>query len=117
MTTGPIRRSESDLERSAGWAPPARPCSGTARRICRLAARGAEASNWPRSLRPAPTSSFRSEERRVGKECVSTCRYRWSPYRKKNNKHEDSKDRLNRHKPPTKHYYYKTQHHDNEQHS
>src|SRR3546814_18094405 len=29
----------------------------------------------------------RSEERRVGKECVSTCRYRWSPYhnRKKKN--------------------------------
>src|SRR3546814_15265132 len=28
----------------------------------------------------------RSEERRVGKECVSTCRSRWSPYhyRKKN---------------------------------
>src|SRR3546814_20853077 len=24
--------------------------------------------------------SFRSEERRVGKECVSTCRSRWSPY-------------------------------------
>src|SRR3546814_18082081 len=24
-------------------------------------------------------SSFRSEERRVGKECVSTCRSRWSP--------------------------------------
>src|SRR3546814_12344313 len=23
---------------------------------------------------------FRSEARRVGKECVSTCRYRWSPY-------------------------------------
>src|SRR3546814_15263024 len=23
---------------------------------------------------------LRSEERRVGKECVSTCRYRWSPY-------------------------------------
>src|SRR3546814_850602 len=22
----------------------------------------------------------RSEERRVGKECVSTCRYRWLPY-------------------------------------
>src|SRR3546814_17236885 len=22
----------------------------------------------------------RSEERRVGEECVSTCRYRWSPY-------------------------------------
>src|SRR3546814_15295949 len=25
----------------------------------------------------------RSEERRVGKESVSTCRYRWSPYHKK----------------------------------
>src|SRR3546814_14743267 len=25
-------------------------------------------------------SSQRSEERRVGKECVSTCRSRWSPY-------------------------------------
>src|SRR3546814_18899330 len=28
----------------------------------------------PRKPRP------RSEERRVGKECVSTCRSRWSPY-------------------------------------
>src|SRR3546814_12137196 len=26
---------------------------------------------------------IRSEERRVGKECVSTCRSRWSPYHKK----------------------------------
>src|SRR3546814_17197283 len=26
------------------------------------------------------TSTDRSEERRVGKECVSTCRSRWSPY-------------------------------------
>src|SRR3546814_10348773 len=25
-------------------------------------------------------NDFRSEERRVGKECVSTCRSRWSPY-------------------------------------
>src|SRR3546814_18182192 len=28
--------------------------------------------------KPAPVR--RSEERRVGKECVSTCRSRWSPY-------------------------------------
>src|SRR3546814_15645630 len=28
----------------------------------------------------------RSEERRVGKECVSTCRSRWSPDHKKKNK-------------------------------
>src|SRR3546814_4274709 len=33
---------------------------------------------------PAPPATvpwqIRSEERRVGKECVSTCRSRWSPY-------------------------------------
>src|SRR3546814_15064564 len=27
-----------------------------------------------------PADGFRSEERRVGKECVSPCRSRWSPY-------------------------------------
>src|SRR3546814_19904267 len=27
-----------------------------------------------------PADMIRSEERRVGKECVSTCRSRWSPY-------------------------------------
>src|SRR3546814_19954695 len=27
-----------------------------------------------------PLEQQRSEERRVGKECVSTCRSRWSPY-------------------------------------
>src|SRR3546814_6689989 len=27
-----------------------------------------------------PSAFMRSEERRVGKECVSTCRSRWSPY-------------------------------------
>src|SRR3546814_18923297 len=30
--------------------------------------------------------STSSEDRRVGKECVSTCRYRWSPYHSKKNK-------------------------------
>src|SRR3546814_20875426 len=30
-------------------------------------------------------SVSRSEERRVGKECVSTCRFRWAPYRSKKN--------------------------------
>src|SRR3546814_19445023 len=47
----------------------------------------------PRSLRPSlrvetveialPCRRLRSEERRVGQECVSTCRSRWSPYHKK----------------------------------
>src|SRR3546814_16689333 len=56
---------------------------------------------WKRQMRKAPASiarvrrvhsstavsiaaevslSTRSEERRVGKECVSTCRYRWAQY-------------------------------------
>src|SRR3546814_16433524 len=34
---------------------------------------------WPGSF------AIRSEERRVGKECVSTCRFRWSPYNEKKN--------------------------------
>src|SRR3546814_11775671 len=29
-------------------------------------------------------AAARSEERRVGNECVSTCRSRWSPYHSKN---------------------------------
>src|SRR3546814_15341277 len=32
------------------------------------------------SLHPLGVIEVRSEERRVGKECVSTCRSRWSPY-------------------------------------
>src|SRR3546814_19916307 len=45
--------------------------------LSRLAAEGAHGA-----LRPSfPTKTFpnRSEERRVGKESVSTCRSRWSP--------------------------------------
>src|SRR3546814_20784792 len=33
-----------------------------------------------RLFRAIETVLVRSEERRVGKECVSTCRSRWSPY-------------------------------------
>src|SRR3546814_14937193 len=39
-------------------------------------------------------TGVRSEERRVGKECVSTCRSRWSPYhskKKKKNRHDNNK--------------------------
>src|SRR3546814_19341551 len=35
---------------------------------------------------PELDSLHRSEERRVGKECVSTCRSRWSPYHYKKKK-------------------------------
>src|SRR3546814_10931488 len=37
-----------------------------------------EGHNYFRSKNPYKLR--RSEERRVGKECVSTCRSRWSPY-------------------------------------
>src|SRR3546814_13683991 len=37
------------------------------------------ATNCPEMI----DESFRSEERRVGKECVSTCRSSWSLYHKK----------------------------------
>src|SRR3546814_11114348 len=36
-----------------------------------------------RTLAPGELIPHRSEERRVGKECVSTCRSRWSPYHSK----------------------------------
>src|SRR3546814_17195865 len=33
-----------------------------------------------RQVTAVQRNTIRSEERRVGKECVSTCRSRWSPY-------------------------------------
>src|SRR3546814_4323325 len=59
------------------------------RRLCALEdAAGIDADLTPRirnvaSVAHQPTDFWkltRSEERRVGKECSSTCRSRWSPY-------------------------------------
>src|SRR3546814_12512631 len=71
----------------------------TARQGTNSAAQADEAPNAKRkgqTLSPSATSflligvkrsgSKRSEERRVGKECVSTCRSRWLPYILKTNK-------------------------------
>src|SRR3546814_15688194 len=44
------------------------------RRACEIEPGGDPAAAFARAAEP------RSEERRVGKECVSTCRSRWSPY-------------------------------------
>src|SRR3546814_8923454 len=41
--------------------------------------RDAELTRWT-ARGEGTCKSCRSEERRVGKECVSTCRSRWSPY-------------------------------------
>src|SRR3546814_11631379 len=59
-------------------------CAGQIDRLVELSANELGlpvAQNKPRHL-----ASLRSEERRVGKECVSTCRSRWSPYHYKKNK-------------------------------
>src|SRR3546814_6795273 len=39
-----------------------------------------EIRNLREGVRRSYTTPKRSEERRVGKECVRTCRSRWSPY-------------------------------------
>src|SRR3546814_13619195 len=45
-----------------------------------------EGRGGERQCRPGQDRALvRSEERRVGKECVSTCRSRWSPYHSKKN--------------------------------
>src|SRR3546814_13255445 len=40
----------------------------------------------PAAAAPKTPAATRSEESRVGKECVSTCRSRWSPYHSKTKK-------------------------------
>src|SRR3546814_17386486 len=47
------------------------------------------------SYSPGKNAKLRSEERRVGKECVSTCRSRWAPYneKKNNKKHPDNTEK------------------------
>src|SRR3546814_12565792 len=47
------------------------------RNLALLIFRGAP-DHWPGTA-AIRARLFRSEERRVGKECASTCRYRWSP--------------------------------------
>src|SRR3546814_13935093 len=42
--------------------------------------RGSVLAKVPTAPELAPVAISRSEERRVGKECVSTCRASWSPY-------------------------------------
>src|SRR3546814_16399414 len=55
------------------------PCCRNNPRRCRCFRRSRPSASGNTPL-PPPT---RSEERRVGKECVSTCRSRWSPYHEK----------------------------------
>src|SRR3546814_14471123 len=56
---------------------------GHGRRRARPRARRTGHGDRPAGAAPLPRRGGRSEERRVGKECVSTCRSRWSPYHEK----------------------------------
>src|SRR3546814_17568787 len=66
----------------------------------RIRARCPSAQSAMRPKADSRQSTKRSEERRVGKECVSTCRSRWSPY------HYKTKRKYARHmtKQHTKHH-------------
>src|SRR3546814_20456580 len=57
---------------------------GVVASLCRAAAAVAHA--WPTCFTDHARQGNRSEERRVGKECVSTCRSRWSQYHYKQKK-------------------------------
>ena len=56
--------------------------------VRQLPAREARFGEWPEGIDPRLTEALgrrgivqpRSEERRVGKECLVSCRSRWSPY-------------------------------------
>src|SRR3546814_16524032 len=67
--------ASSPLDRAEGW-----------RYLTRLLRIGLEMHlefadpDFPGFFLPSHETGKRSEERRVGKECVSTCRSRWSPY-------------------------------------
>src|SRR3546814_18949052 len=82
-------------------------CAGSCRRSTRRR-RCWKNSAWRRSAEPrrwnengGPRAAVfmevlppaqRSEERRVGKECVSTCRSRWSPYHEKKKQQQQTTD-------------------------
>src|SRR3546814_3215704 len=68
----------SDLARHQTLADAARTVDRDDRRQARM--HGACACHRHQAKVSAASCVKRSEERRVGKECVSTCRSRWSPY-------------------------------------
>src|SRR3546814_16405597 len=70
---GNIHFTDSQITRSAGVENP-------------FVSQGLQEQLRVHACLPQPYQAGRSEERRVGKECVSTCRSRWSPYHSKKNK-------------------------------
>src|SRR3546814_11597239 len=86
-----ISRSASPAKRRNqfyGWGTEPRRSSDTSRR---RDVRRPPAASAGYACGVARLCGCRSEERRVGKECVSTCRSRWSPYHYKKNKKTTTK--------------------------
>src|SRR3546814_19956844 len=54
--------------------------SGDLNVVVPVRAADGDVGNLSRTFNKMISEIRRSEERRVGKECVSTCRSRWSPY-------------------------------------
>src|SRR3546814_16472514 len=57
-----------------------KPATGTAPPPPKAASPEAEPARTGATVKQTVLEALRSEESRVGKECVSTCRFRWSPY-------------------------------------
>src|SRR3546814_12526571 len=70
----------------------ASPAASTAH--CRHGARrsNSSAAKATKQAMPLPNENARTEERRVGKECGSTCRSRWSPDHLKKEKNKRTKN-------------------------
>src|SRR3546814_15523641 len=71
------RRADASLFVSEAEAALFRAQSGLGADKVRAVGNGIDTGRFDPAL---PLEPVRSEERRVGKECVSTCRSRWSPY-------------------------------------
>src|SRR3546814_13266426 len=71
--TGPVSNGASTGASAGAWSGTT-PTAGTAPAVRTAADPGDFAGPWA-----GHTDGKRSEERREGKECVSTCRSRWSP--------------------------------------
>src|SRR3546814_14733220 len=70
-----------DIAKKDGLAPGLKPLDGGVTLHLACHARAQNMGNKAVDLlKLIPGYDKRSEERRVGKECVSTCRSRWSPY-------------------------------------
>src|SRR3546814_11177031 len=77
---GPGRFHRFDIGRGAGLSNRRRRKSASRKKIRAPVDFAIARSSSTQEAMPAPDDEGdRSEERRVGKECVSTCIYRWSP--------------------------------------